>query len=139
MFELDNANFVWTFSYELQWEDTRLDTVRSDLEVIGRLLDEADVPVSMDVIVEALAEEDESQGVVADRSPAHRARNAIAYLQDQALTRCINVRSADTGYVWNDRDLTDTEWKARIAEPPVTRTIPVMRVLPPEAVVVLVN
>ncbi|EAP90301.1 Site-specific recombinase and resolvase superfamily protein [Oceanicaulis alexandrii HTCC2633] len=139
MFELDNANFVWTFSYELQWEDTRLDTVRSDLEIIGRLLDEADVPVSMDVIVEALAEEDESQGVVADRSPAHRARNAVAYLQDQALTRCINVRSADTGYVWNERHLTDAEWKARIAEPPVTRTIPVIRVLPPEAVVVLVS
>ena len=28
MFELDNANLVWTFSYELKWEDTRLDVVR---------------------------------------------------------------------------------------------------------------
>ena len=90
-------------------------------------------------MAEALAAEDESQGVLPDRSPAHRARNATAYLQDRGLTRCINLRSADTGYVWNERGLTDVEWKALIAEPPVTRTIPVMRVLPPEAVVVLVS
>ena len=139
MFELDNANLVWTFSYELKWEDTRLDVVRLDLGVIGRLLDNADLPTSMDVMAEALAAEDESQGVLPDRSPAHRARNATAYLQDRGLTRCINLRSADTGYVWNERGLTDVEWKALIAEPPVTRTIPVMRVLPPEAVVVLVS
>ncbi|KJV43341.1 hypothetical protein VH88_01210 [Brevundimonas sp. KM4] len=139
MFGLDNATYVWAFSYPLLWRDPRLATVRADLPILARLLDEADVPVSMAGMAKALADAGPTAGPDADRSPEQRARNAVAYLQAQGFTRCVNLRGPDTGYVWNDRGLSDAEWKARIAEPPMTHTIPVMRLVPPEAVVVVVG
>lgn len=139
MFGLDNATSVWAFSYPLVWRDPRLATVRADLPIIARLLDEADVPVSMQKIAKGLGDAGPTTGHDADRSPDQRARNAVAYLQAQGFTRCVNMRGPATGYVWNDRGLSDAEWKARIAEPPMTQTIPVMRISPPEAVVVVVS
>ena len=139
MFILGNAIDVWSFSYVLEWRDPRLATVRADLPIISRLLDEADVPVSMDSMAQALAEAGPTTGPDTERSPDQRARNAVSYLQEQGFTRCINMRSPDTGYVWNDRGLSDADWKARIAQPPMTQTIPVIRLSPPEAVVVVVG
>lgn len=139
MFGLGNAIDVWTFSYVLEWRDPRLATVRADLPIIARLLDEADVPVSMDRMAQAIGEAGPTTGPDIDRSPDQRARNAVAYLQEQGFTRCINMRSLDTGYVWNDRGLSDAEWKARIAQPPMARTIPVIRLSAPGAVVVVVG
>lgn len=139
MFGLDNATSVWAFSYVLEWRDPRLATVRGDLPVIARLLDEADVPISMDKMAKALGDAGPPTGPDADRSPDQRARNAVAHLQSQGFTRCVNLRGPATGYVWNDRGFSDTEWKARIADPPMTQTIPVMRISPPEAVVVVVG
>ncbi|MEH6699933.1 MAG: recombinase family protein [Brevundimonas sp.] len=139
MFDLGNAIDVWTFSYVLEWRDPRLATVRADLPIVARLLDEADVPVSMVAMVKALGDAGPTTGPDADRTPDQRARNAVAYLQTQGFTRCVNMRGPDTGYVWNDRGISDAEWKARIAEPPMTQTIPVMRAIPPEAVVVVVG
>lgn len=139
MFDLDNATSVWTFSYVLEWRDPRLATVRADLPIVARLLDEADVPVSMEAMAKALCDAGPTAGPDVDRSPDQRARNAVSYLQTWGFIRCINMRSPDTGYVWNDRGLSDEEWKTRIAEPPITRIIPVLRVSPPEAVVVIVG
>ncbi len=139
MFILDDANSVWNFSYVLEWRDPRLATVRADLPIIGRLLDEADVPVSMVAMAKALGDAGTTTGPDADRTPEQRARNAVAYLQTQGFTRCVNMRGSDTGYVWNDRGISDAQWKARIAEPPMAQTIPAMRISPPEAVVVVVG
>jgi site-specific DNA recombinase len=116
-----------------------LATVRADLPILARLLDEADVPVPMDRMARALGEAGPTTGPDTDRSPDQRARNAVGYLQEQGLIRCINMRSPDTGYVWNDRGLSDDDWKARIAQPPMIQTIPVMRLSAPEAVVVVVG
>ena len=139
MFDLDNATSVWAFSYVLEWRDPRLSTVRADLPIIARLLDEADVPVSMERMAKALGDAGPTSGPDASRSPDQRARNTVSYLQTQGFTRCINMRSPDTGYVWNDRGLSDDAWKARIVEPPMIQTIPAMRISPPEAVVVVVG
>lgn len=139
MFILDNANSVWNFSYVLAWRDPRLATVRADLPIISRLLDEADVPVSMVAMAKALGHAGPTTGPDGDRTREQRARNAVSYLQEWGFTRCINMRSPATGYVWNDRGISDAEWKARVAEPPTTQTIPAMRISPPEAVVVVVG
>lgn len=139
MFDLGNANSVWNFCYVLEWRDPRLATVRADLPIIAGLLDQADVPVSMVAMTTALGDAGATTGPDAARTPEQRARNAVAYLQTQGFTRCVNMRGPDTGYVWNDRGISDAEWKARIAEPPMTQTIPVMRISPPEAVVVVVG
>ena len=139
MFELGNANIVWTFSYVLAWQDPRLATVSADLPIIAHLLDHADKPVSMERMAEALGEACPTIGIDTDRSPDQRARNAVSYLQEQGYTRCINMRTSDTGYVWNERGLTDAEWKARIAQPPMTKSIPPIRVSAPEAVIVVVG
>lgn len=103
MFGLHNATAVWTFSYVLKWRDPRLATVHADLPIIARLLDEADVPVSMEAMAQALCDAGPTAGPDADRSPDQRARNAVSYLQTWGFTRRINMRSPDTGYVWNDR------------------------------------
>lgn len=139
MFILGNATSVWTFSYVLEWRDPRLATVRADLPTLARLLDEADVPVSMTKMAEALGDAGTTTGPDADRSPERRAVNAVTYLQTRGFTRCVNMKGPATGYVWNERGLSDAEWKARIVEPPMTQTMPVMRISPPEAVVVVVG
>ncbi|RYG77226.1 MAG: hypothetical protein EON59_17320 [Alphaproteobacteria bacterium] len=139
MFILDNANSVWNFSYVLEWRDPRLAPVRADLPLIARMLDEADVPVSTASMAKLLSASGPVPGPAADRTPEQRARNAVSYLQEQGFTRCINMRSPATGYVWNDRGISDAQWMARIAEPPMARTIPAIRVTPPEAVVVVVG
>lgn len=137
--ELDNAKLVWHLSYELEWDDPRLETVRADLAVITRLLDEATVPVSMENMAMALTKADRRDGIEAIRTPALRARNVTAFLQAKKLTRCINLRCPDTGYVLNERDLTDEDWKAAIAAPPMARIIPPVRVTPPHVRVVTVT
>jgi DNA invertase Pin-like site-specific DNA recombinase len=138
-FILDNATSVWRFSYVLEWRDTRLSVVRADMPILSKLLDEADVPVTFDAFVAALKGAGAASGGDYARSPQQRARNAVAYLQAQGFTRCINMRSVSTGYVWNDRGLSDDEWKARIANPPMTQTIPAIRIGAPEATVVVIG
>lgn len=114
--------------------------VHDDLPVLRGLLDHADVPVTMEAFAKAL----DGTVTVGDReAPAQtgsqRARNAVAHLQSKGLTRCINMKNEHTGYVWNDRGLSDSEWKARIADPPMSRTVPPVRVEAPGAVVVVVG
>jgi site-specific DNA recombinase len=70
--------------------------VRADLPIISRLLDEADLPVSMAVMAKALDDAGPAAGPDADRSPDQRARHAVSYLQTGGFTRCINMRSPDT-------------------------------------------
>jgi DNA invertase Pin-like site-specific DNA recombinase len=138
-FILDNATSVWRFTYLLKWRDPRLSVVYADLPVASKLLDHADVPITMDAFTQALT------GAGADltdpdgRSPAQRARNVVTYLQDHGFTRCINLRSAATGYVWNDMGRSDEEWKARVANPPMTQTLPAIRVGFVEATVVVIG
>jgi len=99
MFDLDNANLVWSFSYVVQWENPRLEAVLCDLPVIARLLDEADVPVSISAMASALEASDADKDIASDRSPDNRALQATQYFQKRGFTRCINTRSATTGYV----------------------------------------
>jgi DNA invertase Pin-like site-specific DNA recombinase len=139
MLDLENANLVWSFSYDIRWEDPRLETVFCDLQIIARLLDEADVPVPMSAMEVALAAADEGKEKASDRSPEKRARMATMYLQDRGFTRCINMRSPQTGYVWNERGLSDDEWKARIDAPPMTKVIPTVRLTPAAASAVVVR
>ena len=140
MYSLDNATAGWRFSYVLPWRDPRLTTVYGDLPVLTGLLDRADVPVTMEAFATAL---DAAVPVGAEegaaRSGAQRARNAVTYLQAKGFTRCVNLKTEHTGYVWNDESLTDEEWKARVAAPPMTKVLPPLRVSPPEAVVVVVG
>lgn len=138
-FILDNATSVWRFSYVLRWRDTRLDTVFADLPILSRMLDEADAPVPMWKMIGTLSWYDSLSGKPPARTPEQRARNAVAYLQAHGFTRSVNMRSADSGYVWNIRGLSDEEWKDRIANPPMTRTIPMIRIGAPEATVVVVG
>jgi hypothetical protein len=139
MFVFDNANSVWSFSYVLEFEDPRLASVRADLPIVQRVLDGADVPVSMEAIAEVL-EAVEVVGEGGEVRPARlRARNLVAYLQSSGLTRCINMRGPDTGYVWNHRGISDEEWKRRIAAAPITQTIPAISLAAPEAIPVIVG
>lgn len=137
---LDNATAGWRFSYVLPWRDPRLATVYGDLPVLSGLLDHADVPVTMEAFAKALdARIVAEAGEGAQRTGAQRARNAVAYLQAKGFTRCVNLKNEHTGYVWSDERLTDKEWKARVATPPMAKVLPPLRVSPPEAVVVVVG
>lgn len=139
MYSLDNAIAGWRFSYVLPWRDPRLATVYGDLPLLTGLLDHADVPVTMAAFATAL----DTAGAVGEegaaQSGAQRARNAVAYLQAKGFTRCVNLKTDHTGYVWKDESLTDEEWKARVTTPPMTKVLPPLRISPPEAVVVVVG
>lgn len=140
MYGLDNATAGWRFSYVLPWRDPRLATVYGDLPLLTGLLDHADVPVTMAAFATALDTPVPVGGEEgAAQSGAQRARNAVAYLQAKGFTRCVNLKTEHTGYVWNDQGLTDEEWKARVTTPPMTKVLPPLRISPPEAVVVVVG
>ena len=136
MFGLHNATLVWRFSYVLEWRDPRLSQILADVAIASKLLDEAIVPVPTETFVQTLADAEVDDPA---RPASHRARNAVAYLQNHGFTRCINTKSATTGYVWADSELSDEVWKARIADPPMTRTIPRMRIEPAQAIAVVIG
>ena len=139
MFILDNASSVWRFSYVLPWRDPRLSAVYADLPIISEMLDEASVPVPMWRIVGRLGWMDSAAGKTSDQTEEQRARNALAYLQARGFVRAVNMRSVNSGYVWNISGLSDEEWKKRVADPPMTQTIPMIRIGGPEAVAVTVG
>lgn len=161
MFILDNENSVWRFTFDIPWENPRLDQVRADLPVISKLLDHADVPVPMEAFVDALADHpllqrsvdvhvqdgaeaytvavDEPVLSAPDRSARLRARNAVAYLSKRGFIRGINTRTKSSGYVWNDRGMSDEAWIARIHDRPMTQTLPVIRLSTPTAIPVVVG
>lgn len=158
---LDNETSVWSFTFVIPWENPRLDQVRADLPVIARLLDHADVPVSMDAFVTALIDQpplekfvpievtengevrivlvQEAAPVNARLGAMKRVRNAVGYLLDRHFIRGINTRTSASGYVWNDRGISDEAWMARIANRPMTQTIPVIRLSAPTAIPVVVG
>jgi len=144
------------FSFRVEFEDTRLAQVRLDLPLLARALDDADVPVTKQAFLRLLAgeagPERSFQGLLpyanSERlfspneaaSLEERLRRALEYLKATGLARSVRANPERTGWVWNDRSLTDAEWKARAERKPVDGyRLPVLRLVPPEANVVVMG
>jgi hypothetical protein len=68
-----------------------------------------------------------------------RVRRAVEHLKGRGFIRAIMSERSTRGWVWNDRGISDEEWKERIKNPPMTRTIPTIRMEGPGAAVVIIG
>lgn len=137
MFSLGNGNVVWTFMYPLLWEDPRAPTMKADDDIIARLLDVADVPVSVKTMEEAMKATTEEGAE--ECNAKRRVRNALARLVSEGLARTVKWRGTGAGYVWNHRGISDQQWKERVLSPPMTMALPSIGLGAPDAVPVIVG
>ncbi len=135
---LDLSTISFCYYIDLENRDpTTLSTTFSDAVLFGHMLSDADVPVRKRELVEALKLND--SGEETKPSPDFRARYVIDRLSKAGLIRSVRVSSGYSGWVRNDRDLDDTEWKRRGMAPPPGAPSTVTRVSAPEPFVVVVG
>jgi len=128
------------FSFSLEYVDTRLAQVRQDLPIIARALDDAEAPVTKQAFLRLMAGD---QAVFSPRQAddlEDRLRRALTHLSEKNVARAIMAGPERTGWVWSAVPLGDAEWKARAERQPVDGYhLPILRVVPPEASVVVVG
>ena len=113
----------------------------ADLEILSRLLDDADVPVTRRTIIDALAK---ANGLQPDYTPASplvlRAGNATRKLSKAGDIRAVQCGPLHTGWVWDHIQRTDEEWFALAQAPKLEgHALPIMRVQGPEAIVTVIG
>lgn len=91
-----------------------------DAAVLGRMLDDADWPVSPEVMVEALNSRGREATVLEREIDVTRARIALAQFRRDDWVRSVRLEGANRGWVWNERDVTDNEWRVRYYKRPKT-------------------
>ena len=130
---------------DVSWEDSKtLSGTMADVALVSRLFDDADAPVPKAEMVDAVTARPRSDSVSAD----FRARYAIDFLRKSGLIRAVMDGDASLGWVWNDRDIDNDEWRRRAQMPPVPHLfggvrasgpIGVIRISPPQAYVVTIG
>jgi hypothetical protein len=129
-------NVMFKYYVDIAWEDSKtLPGTMADVAVLSRLLDDADVPVRKGQLVNALVAKPRSDGVSAD----FRARYAIWFLKKAGLIRAVMVGGQTAGWIWNDRDIEDEEWRRRAKLPTSPPPIGVTRTFAPDAFAVVIG
>ena len=107
-----------------------------DLPVLSRLLDDAEAPVTMEAFRAALNEANGSP--LPNEEADARLRHALGYLRRQGMVRRPSGHKRWSGYVWNHIDRSDAEWwEMARREKPAGHRLPTLRVVAPEARVVV--
>lgn len=110
-----------------------------DVAVLGRLLDDAEYPVLTESVLEAMNDRNRSPTLAEMETDERRTRLALAQLKRDRWIRSIRL-GATFGWVWNDVELTDDEWRDRYDrrdefKPPIG----IVRTSPPAAHVIVVG
>jgi DNA invertase Pin-like site-specific DNA recombinase len=84
-----------------------------DTGVIGRLLDDADWPVTFREMIAALDERDREATALEAEIDENRARIALAQFRRDNWVRSVRLDGTDRGWVWSGRDISDAQWLAR--------------------------
>lgn len=84
-----------------------------DAAVLGRMLDDADWPVTPSEMVEALNDRGRQPTALELEIDETRARIALAQFRRNDWVRSVRLGGADRGWVWNDRAITDNQWRVR--------------------------
>lgn len=132
------ATATYRFAFRLVPRDPRLHQVFADLPVVGRLLDDADAPVTKEAFKAALEEAD---GVAMTKAEGDaRVWHVLGYLKRQGLIRRPAGHKRWSGWVWNHIDLSDTQWWERaLARREEGYRLNVARAIAPEARVTIVE
>ncbi len=104
-----HASRTFRFEVVLNRRQSKLSQTAIDSKLIERLLDEANVPLTNAVLVEALLD-GAHPDPEARRAVEARVRNALSLLQKAKRVRSIRL-GRPVGWVWNHRPLTDDEWR----------------------------
>ena len=121
-----------------------------DAAVLGRLLDDADWPVTFAEMIAALNDRDRKTTALEDEVDETRARIALAQFRRDGWVRSVRLGRTDRGWVWDERDISDDEWRERYEQRvhavPVlgdgihaTGTIGIVRLSGPEAHVITIG
>ena len=130
---LNSANSTFSIYVDLPNRSSiMLDRTFADIALFAGMLDNANAPVAKRDLIAAIEAALLQSGAASDIDAFQRASAVIRYLRGADLIRPITVRPDYTGWVLNDRDLTDEEWCARGLNPPPPPLF-VMRSSPPAA------
>ncbi len=84
-----------------------------DASAIGRLLDDADWPVTQKEMIEVLNDRDREPTKLEQEIDETRVRIALAQFRRDDWVRAVRLDGTKQGWVWDDRDITDSQWRAR--------------------------
>lgn len=83
-----------------------------DAAIIARLLDDADRPLPFSEMISAFNDRGREPTALEVKLDETRARIALAQFRRDGSVRSIRLGQTNRGWVWNDRDLTDEQWRA---------------------------
>lgn len=89
-----------------------------DAAVLGRMLDDADWPVSPEAMVEALNDRGREATALEREIDETRARIALAQFRRDGWVRSVRLDGTNRGWVWDDLDSTDNQWRVRYYKRP---------------------
>jgi hypothetical protein len=84
-----------------------------DAAIVGRLLDDADWPVRFSEMIEAFNDRGREPTALEREADETRARIALAQFRRDDWVRSIWLGQHDRGWVWDERDISDDQWRAR--------------------------
>ncbi len=84
-----------------------------DAAVIGRLLDDADWPVTFKEMIAAMNDRRRDATDLERDIDETRARIALAQFRRDDWVRSVRLDGTNRGWVWDDREITDREWLNR--------------------------
>lgn len=117
------------------WAPSRGSDFEEDVALWSGMLDDADVPLTLAVLTDALEHLEHDASEEALRSRDRRARRLLDYFQSQSLVGCVHWSEGvgrTAGWVWSDRLGTPDLWRERAKDPPPP-PVAIMRVGAPEA------
>lgn len=110
------------------WAPSRCSGFEADVALWSGMLDDADVPLTLAALTDALEHLAHDADEEARKSRDRRARRLLDYFQAQSLVGCVHWSEGvgrTAGWVWSDRLSTPDLWRERAKNPPP----------PPEAIV----
>jgi DNA invertase Pin-like site-specific DNA recombinase len=134
---------IATFRFTVDLDRTQSpeqEGVWRDAALIGRLLDDAGWPVSFREMIDAVNDRGRPTDAGEAEIDETRARIALAQFRRDGWVRSIVLGLHERGWVWNDRDVSDDEWReeyARRAE--IDPPIGIIRLGAPDAAVIVIG
>lgn len=89
-----------------------------DAAIVGRMLDDADWPTTFQEMIAALNDRGRETNKLENDIDETRARIALAQFKRDGWVRSVRLDGAKRGWVWDDRDVTDNQWRVRYYQRP---------------------
>ena len=109
------------FSVHVRWSPSRGDDFEADVALWSTMLDDADVPLTLAVLSDALIELDVDAPDEAFKARDRRARRLLDYFKQKSLVGCVHWSDGvgrTAGWVWSERLDTADLWRERAKAPP---------------------